>query len=232
MEKLIQFQNKVIYKGKNYCMEDEKGVLLSPKSRVHLMKMWRDSGCSIAYLENREKESMFLAQEMSYKNEDNTYSNFSICSEGGGNIPSQYVLSTYECTADAPNTLKKGRAFVAGEFHSAAVQYSCKSALYVRDYDKKGRCLWLSVIAREEGRDKFGFSAVDLKMKYTKDSLIPAQVTVVPADTRFLCHKRPESVGVFAPTIPDATKEVLKNFNISVPKNILARQKISQNTGR
>lgn len=231
MEKLMQFKNKIIYKGKNYCMEDEKGALLSPKSRVQLMKMWRDSDCSVAYLENRAKDAMFLAQEMHFQNEDGTYSNFSICSEGSGNIPCRYVLSTYELSSFATNRLKK-RAWISEEMQSALASYRCQTALYARDFDRKGRCLWLSVISNEEGKGKSGFSAVDLKMKYSGDNSIPSKISVVPADQKFLCQKRPESCGKFSPTIPDATKEVLKNFNISVPKNILARQKITQNTGR
>lgn len=232
MEKLMQFKNKVIYKGNNYCMEDEKGTVLPPKSRVQLMKMWRAGDCSVAYLEKREKDAMFVAQEMHFQNEDGTFSNFSICSEGCGNIPCCYVLATYELSSFASNRLRKARAWISEEMQSALASYRCKSALYVREFDKKGRCLWLSVIANEEGKGKSGFSAVDLQMKYSGDNSIPSKISVVPADKKFLCQKRPECCGKFSPIIPEATKEVLKNFNISVPKNILDRQKITQNTDR
>ncbi|MBQ4472143.1 MAG: hypothetical protein II942_02735 [Alphaproteobacteria bacterium] len=226
MEKLLQFQNYVVYRKKDGDLVDQDGAPLNrtPYARI---RSWVNANYTFGYEENSEPQNDFLFQRISFLGEDKKPRIFGVSQQGSGNIPWQYVMAVYEKSDLLPGILKRNRPMWGGHSEEEESCYSLERIdcrIYPIEADKLGRITRTTVASGEKTHGGWIYNAFDLKIAYEGKTIKPKTVRLLPPSWHIIARKWPSAHGCKGREINAVMHEVLAKFGIDSTQIILPKR--------
>jgi len=188
-------------------------------------KVWMSDDKKMSYKEYLRDRPSNSLRVFIYPMPDRSFRRLGVLTEGKGNIPRRYVVSSWY----AFRKKRRNELFEQAGDDRFFMSLLGRTYLYPQIIDRYGRCKELTVVSRDPHQiSALGteMNVFGLALDYRPNSLKPENIIHIPANMDAVEEHTPEAVHSHSHRINHMTSEILRLFGVQVNEEPCKKLKI------